>query len=288
MDQRGPVVQGALLRRRLTELRRQSGLTQEEVARRLEWHTSKLIRIEGGRTGISKVDLDALGQLYGVTDPALMEELRLLNREARSKAWWSSFKNDVSDAYLAYVGFEAGASVIRQFQPLAVPGLLQTEDYAETLAHAAMDADALKQLVKLRMMRQQTLRQRPIPPYEIFVLDEAVIRRRVGISRDRAIMPTQLRHMARVAQESERISIRIVPFETGSHVGMLRGAFTLLEFDSGLGELLHRENGDLHETLTGEDPRISEVRADFEAILGEALDPAESLTLILEAAASME
>ncbi|WP_326634808.1 helix-turn-helix domain-containing protein [Nonomuraea fuscirosea] len=288
MNQHGPVVQGALLRRRLIELRRLARLTQEEVARDLEWHTSKLIRIEGGRTGVSRVDLDALGHLYGVSDPAVMEELRHLNREARSKAWWSSFKNDVSDAYLTYIGFEAGASAIRQFQPLAIPGLLQTEAYAETLVDAATDMAILKQLVQLRKLRQETLRHRPVPPCELFVLDEAVIRRRVGVRRDRTIMPTQLRHMVEVAEGNEHISIRIVPFESGSHVGMVRGAFTLLEFDNGLGELLHRENGDLHETLVGEDPRIRHVRADFEAILDEALDPTESLALILETAASME
>jgi transcriptional regulator with XRE-family HTH domain len=288
VDELGPVVQGALLRRRLAELRRQSGLTQDEVARSLEWHTSKLIRIEGGRTGVSRVDLDALARLYGVTDSAAIEQLHLLNRGARAKAWWSDFRKDVSDAYLAYIGFEAGASTIRQFQPLTVPGLLQTEAYAETLAHSGTDMSVLRTLVSLRMKRQQMLKQRPTPPHEIFILDEAVIRRHVGIRRDRAIMPTQLRHMISVARESDHITIQVVPFDAGSHVGMLRGAFTLLDFDGGIGEVLHLENGDLHETLSGEDPRISDVRADFEAILEEALDPDESLMLIAEAADSME
>ncbi|MEU4235322.1 helix-turn-helix transcriptional regulator [Nonomuraea sp. NPDC026600] len=287
MDQRGPVIQGALLRRRLAELRKQRALTQDDVAKALEWHTSKLIRIEGGRTGISKVDLDALGRLYAVTDSAAMDELHKLNQGARAKAWWSDFKNDVSSAYLAYVGFEAGASTIRQFQPLAVPGLLQTRAYAETLAHAETDADALDKLVRLRLMRQETLRQRLNPPREIFVLDEAVVRRHVGVRRDRAIMPTQLRHMVSIAESSEHISIRVVRFNAGSHVGMLRGAFTLLELDSGLGELLHIECGDVHETVTGDDPRVSDIRADFEAILEEALGPAESLSFITAVADDM-
>ncbi|MEV6156951.1 DUF5753 domain-containing protein [Nonomuraea sp. NPDC052129] len=216
-----------------------------------------------------------------------MDELHRLNQGARAKAWWSDFKNDVSNAYLAYVGFEAGASEIRQFQPLAIPGLLQTQAYAESLAHAEHDPDALDSLVKLRLMRQETLRQRSTPPREIFVLDEAVVRRHVGVRRDRTIMPTQLRHMVSVAERSEQINIRIVPFSVGSHIGMLRGAFTLLKFDSGLGELLHIECGDLHETVTGEDPRISDVHADFKAILEEALSPAESLSFITDVADGM-
>src|SRR5690606_16031305 len=110
---------------------------------------------------------------------------------------------------------------------------------------------------KLRMRRQQELMQRANPPQEIFVLDEAVIRRHVGIRSDPAIMPTQLRHMVRMASENENITIRVIPFDAGSHVGMVRGAFTLLEFEDGLGSLVHLENGDIHETITGEDPRIS-------------------------------
>lgn len=288
MDHRGPVIQGALLRRRLAELRRQRGLTQDEVAEHLEWHTSKLIRIEGGRTGISKVDLDALGRLYEVDDPAVMEELHSLGRGARAKAWWSEFKNDLSDAYLKYIGFEAGAAVIKQFQPLAVPGLLQTEDYAASLVCAAMGESVLERLVKVRVRRQQALMCRASPPQEVFVLDEAVIRRHVGIGRDRAIMPAQLRHMVSMATENENISIRVIPFHAGSHVGMVRGAFTLLEFENGLGSLVHLENGDIHETITGEDPRISDVQADFQLLLEEALGAAESLSFITRAAVRME
>ena len=61
----GPVVQSALLRSELVRLRKESGLTQEQVAADLEWSPSKLIRVEGGRSSITKVDLDALITRYG-------------------------------------------------------------------------------------------------------------------------------------------------------------------------------------------------------------------------------
>ncbi|WP_235854709.1 helix-turn-helix domain-containing protein [Nonomuraea aridisoli] len=287
MDQRGPVVQGALLRRKLVELRRRRDLTQGEVAGRLEWHPSKLIRIEGGRTAVSRVDLDALMRLYGVTDSADMEKLHLLNQEARAKGWWSDFKNEVSNAYLTYIGFEAGASVIKQFQPLAIPGLLQTPEYAESLCRTVGDSSDLGHLIRLRMVRQENLRRRSSPPDETFVLDEAAIRRHVGIRHDRSIMPAQLRHVIETVECNDKISLRIVPFAAGSHAGMYRGAFTLLSFDNGLGDILHRENGDIQETLTGEDSRIPAFRNDFESLLKEALDTGESLALIAQVAESM-
>ena len=56
----GPVVQSAILRSELVRLRKENGITQEQVAENLEWSASKLIRVEGGRSSITKVDLDAL------------------------------------------------------------------------------------------------------------------------------------------------------------------------------------------------------------------------------------
>ena len=79
----GPLVQSALLRSELVRLRKDRGLTQGRVAEILEWSTSKLIRVEGGHTSITKVDLDALLGQYGVTSENQRERLHALNRAAR-------------------------------------------------------------------------------------------------------------------------------------------------------------------------------------------------------------
>ena len=79
----GPVVQSALLRGELVRLRRESGLTQEQVASALEWSPSKLIRVEGGRSSITKVDLDALLASMELPRRASASGSTLLNRGAR-------------------------------------------------------------------------------------------------------------------------------------------------------------------------------------------------------------
>jgi DNA-binding XRE family transcriptional regulator len=287
IDQRGPVVQGALLRGKLAELRKTSTLTQEMVAKTLEWHPSKIIRIEGGRTGISKVDLEALGRLYGVADGPVMAELQTLHRESRAKAWWDDFKNVVTDALLTYVGYEAGASAIRQFQPLAVPGLLQTAEYAKAVVPWQTDQALLDQRVRFRLRRQEMLRRRENPPRETFVIDEAALRRYVGIRENPTIMPRQLRHMADMAEESAGITLHVVPFDSGAHVGMLLGAFTLLEFDEVLAPVLHLESGAGQETVIGDDQRVSAANADFKTIVERALSAAESLSFIRRIADEM-
>src|ERR1700761_3910918 len=104
----GPVVQSALLRTELIRLRKDREMTQEAVASTLDWSPSKLIRVEGGRSAITKVDLDALLSTYGISSESQRERLQALNRGARERAWWLSYRDQFSPAYLEYVGYEAG------------------------------------------------------------------------------------------------------------------------------------------------------------------------------------
>lgn len=158
----GPVVGSAILRAELVRLRRDRGQTQEEVARRLEWSPSKLIRIEGGRSGLTKVDLDALLSVYEAT--SARERLQQLNRVARERGWWDAYKNDFNAEYLSFIGYEAGASFVRQ-TAMMIPGLLQTPEYAEALATDQADPDKINAVVSLRLQRQRELAQRtdPVP-----------------------------------------------------------------------------------------------------------------------------
>ena len=284
----GPVVQSALLRGELVRLRRESGLTQEQVAATLEWSPSKLIRVEGGRSSITKVDLDALLTKYGVTSESTRERLQLLNRGARERGWWDKYRDDVSPTYLNYVGFEAGAAFVRQFESGFLPGLLQTAEYAEAVTVNSVDAVRVAAIVGLRLQRQSELAQRDPRPRQYYVVDEAVIRRHVGIAKDPAIMPNQLREIADKAEQDDLVTVRVIPFEAGAHRG-LSGPFTLLEFDGGLSDLLYIDagRGEFASMVQGDDPRIAEYRDDFELLLEDALSAEKSVDLIRSVAEEM-
>jgi transcriptional regulator with XRE-family HTH domain len=282
----GPVVQSALLRSELVRLRKEKGLTQEHVASDLEWSPSKLIRVEGGRSSITKVDLDALLNKYGVTSESHRDKLHALNRGAREGAWWDGFRGDINATYLNYVGYEAGASFIRQFH-VTVPGLLQTPEYAEALTLATAEAVRVAPVVRLRTTRQEKLAQRSTPPRQYYVLDEAVIRRHIGIQKDPAIMANQLRHIADRAEAEELLTVRVIPFKAGAHRGLL-GPFTLLEFEGGLPDLLYIDAGRGTILLvSGDDPQVAEYADDFEILLEQALPAGESIELIRSAAEEM-
>jgi transcriptional regulator with XRE-family HTH domain len=281
----GPVVQSALLRRELVQLRIDRELTQQVVAARLAWSPSKIIRIEGGHSSITQVDLDALLTQYGLTSVQERDRLQALNRDARERGWWDNYRDTASPDYLSYVGYESGAASIRQFQGSVVPGLLQTREYAEVLtANSVEEPDRLGSVVKLRLQRQAELAKRETPPDQTYVLDEAVIRRHVGIHKDPAIMPRQLRHLVDRARGDERITIRVVQFAAGAHAG-LGGPFTLLGFDGGLPDILYLDAGrGAISMIIGAEDQISDYAASFAAILEDALSPDKSLEFIEHAA----
>jgi transcriptional regulator with XRE-family HTH domain len=282
----GPVVQSALLRGELIRLRKESGLTQEQVAEALDWSPSKLIRVEGGRSSITKVDLDALLTRYGVSSESHRERLQALNKGARERPWWATYRDDLDPTYVEYVGYEAGAAFIREFESGYVPGLLQTQAYAEVLTTHSVDALRSAPAVKLRMQRQAEMARRSSPPRQYHVLDEAVVRRHVGISQDPAIMPQQLLHIAERAEAEDLLTVRVIPFNAGAHRG-LSGPFTLLEFDGPMQDLLYLDAGRELALITGSDPRIGEYADDFEVLLESALPASDSIRFLREAAEAM-
>ncbi len=284
----GPVVQSALLRSELVRLRKDKGLTQQQVAAELAWSPSKIIRIEGGHSSITQVDLDALLGRYGRTADKERERLQTLNRDARKKGWWDRYREVISSDYLDYVGYESGAASVRQFQGSVVPGLLQTREYAEVLtANSVEDENKAGPVVKLRLQRQTELAKRKVPPHQTYVLDEAVIRRHVGIHKDPAIMPGQLRHIVERARSDDLITIRVILFEAGAHGG-LSGPFTLLDFDGGLPDILYLDAGrGAISMIIGSEVMISDYAASFAALLEDALPADKSLAFIERAAQEM-
>jgi transcriptional regulator with XRE-family HTH domain len=282
----GPTVQSAILRNELLRLRREKNLTQEKVAAILEWSSSKLIRIEGGRSSITKVDLDALLEVYGITAGPGRDRFQALNRAARLRGWWYAYHEDIDAPYLRYVGYEAGANYIRQFPGPFMPGLLQTAEYAEALTTCTTEAENVSPVVRLRLQRQAQLQQRSDPPRQSYVLDEAVIRRHVGIRTDPFIMPDQLDRIVGEADNNAHIAVRLIPFNAGEHPGLT--AFTVLGFDGELRDRLYLDSGKGEfADITDDDAQVAEYAASFEALLDRALPERESIEFIRDAAEEM-
>lgn len=285
----GPVVQSALLRNELVRLRLDKGLTQEKVAHSLDWHPSKLIRIEGGKSNITVTDLRALLEEYGVRSESRRERLEGLVRGARQRGWWTDYRDAFDEGTLQFAGYLTGSSVIRYFQNAAVPGALQTRAYGEVITANYVEGSLVDRKVAFRQQQQRELDQRTEPPRRFYVLDEAAVRRHVGVRRDPNIMPDQLRHIADLAEGNDLITVRIVPFSAGAYAGM-EGPFVLLEFEGGAPDALYLEASSARQgqsTVTTDETTVADYRSAFETILDEALPSAESIALLREVADQM-
>lgn len=286
----GPAVERALLSAELKRLRSVSGETQDAVATACEWSVAKFSRIENGTSSVRKADLEALLRHYGVNEKHI-NELTQRARDARAPGWWEDYDFGADKGFEAYVGYEDGASSIRMFQPLVVPGLLQIPQYTlQTLEAWGISPEVIAKGIKLREERQRRVAARG--PVQYYVLDEAVIRRPSG-----SAMRDQLEHLIRISQKPN-VTIRVIPFSKGPHFG-LRGPFVLLGFDGALDDVLYLESARRGDLLIAETkdqfagPNVPKVEnpadevANYEdnygGLLKISLDPEESRELVRQA-----
>lgn len=271
-----PLVQRRRLRTELRRARADAGLTQDQVANAMDWSLSKVIRIETGAVGISTNDLRALLGLYQISNPDRMSELVELARASRQTSWSSKYKGDISPQYLQYIEYEEAASILRMYDPLLLPGLLQTEDYAATimreLANPGTSAEIVRNRVEIRLTRQRLLEQ-STPPTLICVVDESAIRRLLG---ERNVARTQVARLIDLANRPN-ITIEMVPFSAGLHQGMLE-PFIILEFpDPEDSDVLFLESSKDMIISHDEAGEIAGYREVFERLRQISLGPAATL-----------
>jgi transcriptional regulator with XRE-family HTH domain len=221
-----PTVRRKRLGIELRRLREQASFTCEDVGRRLECSGTRISRIETGRINVRPGDVREMLEIYGVAGTEA-DSLVQLAREARRKGWWHTYGRVLPTWFEAFVGLESEAVRLRDFQPLVMPGLLQTEEYARAVLLAAPNAGSTEDIerqVALRMDRQAILAQ-PSPPDLWVVLSESVLRADVG---GPAVMRAQLRHLLEMANRPN-ITLQVLPFSNAAHVDPI-SPFTILEF----------------------------------------------------------
>jgi transcriptional regulator with XRE-family HTH domain len=285
-----PARQSPTLRRRrlsaeLKRLRDGQGLTATQVARQLEWPVSKVTRMERGEwLRPSPHDIGRLLEVYGVVDEREHEALTTLARQGRQRGWWHAYREMISERYSTYIGLEAEASSVFSFQPLMMPGLLQTTAYARALilgGPSQLGAREAELRATIRTERQKILTDED-PARLWAVLDEAAIRRTVGGAE---VMRAQLRHVLQIA-ELAKVTVQVIPFDAGAHAG-IGGAFAILSFP-------HADDPDAVyvETIAGElfveDPEeVGRYTVAFQRLTAKALNPGDTITMIAAAAAEL-
>ncbi|MGW2176795.1 helix-turn-helix domain-containing protein [Streptomyces sp. NPDC001732] len=270
------------LGRELRRLRQEAGLTSTQVVRTLICSPSKLTRLETGENAVVETaDVMALCEIYRASPEKRALLLGYAAVTKTKKDWWQSpeYRPVIAPTFKAYLGLEATAAALHNYEGEFVPGLLQTEDYVRAIyqrEHERLSADEIDRHVAVRMTRQEVLHREPAPLKFAAVINEAILRRGVGGS---AVMRAQIEHLAEVA-ELPWVRVQVVPFRAGVHPGM-NGAFTLLRFDDAE-SIVYLENlGGASVTRKRADVGLYEEAFNDLQIL--AVGPQESLGMIREA-----
>jgi transcriptional regulator with XRE-family HTH domain len=240
------------LRTALRQARLDAGMTQKAAADALVWSVSKIVRIEQGTVPVAPSDVRVMLQLYGATNPSVIQELVDLAKEAREDKGWSTFSDVLSQESLELFGNEPAAKVIYKYEASVIPGLFQTQEYARALLRALGNSEEqVERRLEVRTQRQQLL-ESPTRPELDFILGETALSRTVG---DEDTMREQI---ARVLELSrlDGISVLLLPFAAGAHRSM-GDAFTVLQFDDPLlSDLLYLENAERESVSHDEEGKI--------------------------------
>lgn len=250
--------------RQLKLLRIRAGMERPEFGKRMGYSPETVASIEQGRRipqarFIEKAD-EVLGA-GGVLN-ALKEEV--------ARAQYPAYFRDMAR-------LEANALGLYVYAAHAVPGLLQTEDYARAvfqMQRPLLDDDVIEQRLAARMTRQDIFTRRPAPLLS-FIIEEVVLHKPIG---GRAPLRGQWEQILLVGQ-NRNVEIQVMPTDREDHAG-LGGPFTLIDNADGR-RLAYTEVQD-DSRLYADSGKVRELEARYGILRSQALTPCESLAFVEE------
>jgi transcriptional regulator with XRE-family HTH domain len=249
--------------------RTSAGLSQEQLGQRVGYSGAQVGKVETGERAPSQEFAQHCDQALPGAGGLFLRIYHLARRWDGGYPSW----------FVEWVQAEGRAITLHTWEPLLIPGLVQTPEYARALFQAWRSArtDAeLDQLVSARIERQLIF-ERPNPPSLWAVIDEGVLTRCVGSPQT---MRDQLAHLLDVSDRL-RITVQVVPAGAGAHAGLL-GAFAIAGFGDAPG-LVYLESPDQGQT-TQRSSVVVKVSETFDTLRAEALPRGASRDLIRKVA----
>lgn len=219
-----PSVRNRIMGSRLREAREAAGVTIEQVTQALSISRAAAYRQETGHTGISRADAEAYARLYGQDSPRMHHIIRMASTPRR-QTWTGAWHETSGGPQSEIAELESIASALSYYDPMMVPGLLQTDAYTaalfeperERLEGIGVDVD---QMVESRSQRKQIIAVEDGPACT-FILTQASLAFPVG---GQDVMDAQTRYLIDLINEGK--DIHIVPFGTSYVSGMSRQIMT--------------------------------------------------------------
>ncbi|MFI6100674.1 helix-turn-helix domain-containing protein [Lentzea sp. NPDC051213] len=271
MRKRHPPFRRRKLAKKLRKLRLHARMSIQEAAKALDKDVQALYRIEAAETRVDVHLVRSMMDLYDAYDPDLLDQVR----DALKAGWWRAFGIKGH----GYLDVETEAAIVRELALLTIPGLLQTEAYMHAIFeahHPRHSAEALRNNVAVRLIRQRRLTDPDHPLALEAIIDEAALRKMVG---GPDVMRAQLRHLLEM-MALPNVMLRILSADLGVYDAMSSGSFTLVGFpDPDDLDVLYVPyvTGALH-IENQEEPKAA--RLTFDRLAAKALTPDQSTALI--------
>ncbi|MGW5722432.1 helix-turn-helix domain-containing protein [Amycolatopsis sp. NPDC003865] len=225
-----PVVASWELALRLKRQRERLGIEVRAITDTLGFSRNYWSAIENERKILSPEALARVIDLFEFDDEE-KAELLALRTAAKARGWWSSYTALFDSDVQRLFGLEHGASSIRDYESLLIPGLLQTADYIRAIMMPAVTLPQVEvdQRVEARLRRQARLTDSNDPFKLTALISEAALRQQIG---GRQVLKQQLVHLAeQIERHPEKLDVRVIPF-TATACGLF-GAATVHLIDFG-------------------------------------------------------
>ncbi|MGA9311932.1 MAG: helix-turn-helix transcriptional regulator [Pseudonocardiaceae bacterium] len=225
MPHREPTIRSRELGEGLRQAMQHAGLTGKQAAQALDVSPSFVSMLLSGKRATSEADIAAFLGVCRVKGPE-RDRLLALRREQDTPGWFQQHGSRLPQQLITLIDHENKAVTISDFQPMVVPGLLQTAEYARALIQETVNVPPgeVDGRVAARLARQ-SLFSRDRPAAFTYYLHEFALRLPVG---GPVVMAEQLEHLRRMSTRSY-LTLRVLPAARGGHAG-IAGAFKLMEF----------------------------------------------------------
>jgi transcriptional regulator with XRE-family HTH domain len=259
---------GAMLR----SYRLKSGLSLEQLGARVYLSADMIGKIENGQRVPTEQLADACDAVPELNTAGALGELRSLLKDYLKQRAYPGW-------FVRWPDKEAEATVLRSFELVVIPGLLQTREYATALLAdriGSSPGDA-EEIVAGRLERQAIL-ARDNPPELWVVIDEAALRRPVG---GPEVMGEQLNHLLEAARRPN-VVLQVIPAAVTVHAGLAGNGFVVADFAEG-SRAAYQDTAVRGQVIEDSDD-IAVLLATWDRLRAEALPRTATLDLIEEVA----
>nr|WSY54007.1 helix-turn-helix domain-containing protein [Streptomyces sp. NBC_00886] len=222
-----PTVRSRRLGTALRQYRHAAKLDQPQAAEVIASSQARISRLESGHVTARVIEVRLLLEAYGVTDPEVRVKLEDLAKHSKNRGWWLEHAAHLRPDYVDHIALEDDATYIREWQPVTVPGLLQTPAYAESVIAGGphyLEPERVDQLVKVRMGRQAKIDEGGAS-YTVILWEGVVVHPLVSVG----IHREQLSAILEVGKR-KNVTVQVLPFSAGVLAGY-SSAFYSFSFD---------------------------------------------------------